>query len=208
MTINELDGFFAALHCGPELVPLHKLIPEIMGAGATMEEDAFTDIDQLNTFMALVFELWNNVSDRLHKDQAFLPYLLDTDTSEHEWSIGFLRGMSYFAGDWLQFLKDEKIGGACLAIFAFANEFNPDTTLRPYDDAITQEQRRTLTVYLCAGVTHIFNYFTPQRNASKLNTRSSLTPIRTLQKLGRNQACFCGSGKKYKKCCLKSTDFE
>lgn len=28
------------------------------------------------------------------------------------------------------------------------------------------------------------------------------TIIRDIPKLGRNKKCFCGSGKKYKKCCL------
>jgi preprotein translocase subunit SecA len=26
-------------------------------------------------------------------------------------------------------------------------------------------------------------------------------PVTTEKKLGRNEPCFCGSGKKYKKCC-------
>jgi uncharacterized protein YchJ len=29
------------------------------------------------------------------------------------------------------------------------------------------------------------------------------TPVRTEQKVGRNDPCPCGSGKKYKHCCLK-----
>lgn len=28
------------------------------------------------------------------------------------------------------------------------------------------------------------------------------TPIRVMSKLGRNDLCDCGSGKKYKRCCL------
>lgn len=45
----------------------------------------------------------------------------------------------------------------------------------------------------------------------KLKTESKTTygkqnkqdkPIRITPKLGRNEPCFCGSGKKYKKCCL------
>ncbi len=31
-----------------------------------------------------------------------------------------------------------------------------------------------------------------------------LTNIRRKCKMGRNELCSCGSGKKYKKCCLKS----
>ena len=31
----------------------------------------------------------------------------------------------------------------------------------------------------------------------------SIVPVRTEKKIGRNEPCPCGSGKKYKKCCLK-----
>lgn len=32
--------------------------------------------------------------------------------------------------------------------------------------------------------------------------------IRNEKKVGRNEACPCGSGKKYKKCCLKNNNHE
>ena len=34
------------------------------------------------------------------------------------------------------------------------------------------------------------------------NSLSSITKINTERKIGRNELCICGSGKKYKKCCL------
>jgi hypothetical protein len=40
---------------------------------------------------------------------------------------------------------------------------------------------------------------TPQRSPA---IQRSLTPIRHQPKTGRNQPCPCGSGKKYKKCCM------
>ncbi len=33
--------------------------------------------------------------------------------------------------------------------------------------------------------------------------KMKLAPIKKTEKLGRNTLCLCGSGKKYKKCCLK-----
>ena len=35
--------------------------------------------------------------------------------------------------------------------------------------------------------------------------RAPLTPV-THQKIGRNEPCSCGSGKKYKKCCLDKNE--
>ena len=38
------------------------------------------------------------------------------------------------------------------------------------------------------------------KKKSKLNQKAS--PIQSNVKIGRNEKCPCGSGKKYKKCCL------
>ena len=40
-------------------------------------------------------------------------------------------------------------------------------------------------------------------NHKKDNTPKAF-PVTSRMKIGRNQKCICGSGKKYKNCCLKS----
>lgn len=39
-------------------------------------------------------------------------------------------------------------------------------------------------------------------NLTKKEKEAIITPIRTIDKIGRNEICRCGSGKKYKKCCI------
>jgi hypothetical protein len=41
-----------------------------------------------------------------------------------------------------------------------------------------------------------------ERNGSSSNAQKPLPPRRELAKVGRNDPCPCGSGKKYKFCCL------
>lgn len=38
---------------------------------------------------------------------------------------------------------------------------------------------------------------------TKKEREANIEPVRTEPKIGRNELCPCGSGKKYKKCCLK-----
>jgi len=45
---------------------------------------------------------------------------------------------------------------------------------------------------------HSFANFLEDENKQKLN----VVPVRTEPKIGRNDPCPCGSGKKYKKCCM------
>jgi uncharacterized protein YecA (UPF0149 family) len=38
---------------------------------------------------------------------------------------------------------------------------------------------------------------------TKKEREADIQPVRTEQKIGRNQPCPCGSGKKFKNCCIK-----
>ena len=46
---------------------------------------------------------------------------------------------------------------------------------------------------------HEFQY----SHLTKKQQEADIVPIRTEPKIGRNSICLCGSGKKYKNCCLK-----
>jgi NAD(P)-dependent dehydrogenase (short-subunit alcohol dehydrogenase family) len=43
-----------------------------------------------------------------------------------------------------------------------------------------------------------FKYY----NLTKKEREADIQPVRTEEKIGRNQPCLCGSGKKYKHCCI------
>ncbi|MBC7413599.1 MAG: SEC-C domain-containing protein, partial [Herminiimonas sp.] len=52
-----------------------------------------------------------------------------------------------------------------------------------------------LTVEIEAAIPEIYRYWLPQR-------KSSVTTVQRAEpKVGRNDDCACGSGKKFKKCC-------
>jgi uncharacterized protein YecA (UPF0149 family) len=52
---------------------------------------------------------------------------------------------------------------------------------------------------------NIFRYFKPGSAASELSLRDTPTYRRSEPKVGRNEPCPCGSGKKYKLCCGRVT---
>ena len=45
-----------------------------------------------------------------------------------------------------------------------------------------------------------------QEDLTKYNLSTKTTPSNSNNKVGRNDPCPCGSGKKYKKCCGADTD--
>jgi hypothetical protein len=80
-----------------------------------------------------------------------------------------------------------------------------DLEPRPYKEPIPAELRERLIIDAAAAVMNIFRYFKAGSTASELSIFDSLTHRRSEPKVGRNEPCPCGSGKKYKLCCGRVT---
>ena len=202
MNLEQLDGFLAALICGPELVPPSKYLPLIWG-----DQTVFEDTSSAQEVLSLVMRHWNAIADTLNSRDVYLPLLIEDESGiahGNDWANGFLRGMEFGKEDWSQLLDDEDHGGSLLAIFALANEHNPDPEMRPYKDPITANNRETLIAAAAAGTMQIYRYFKAQRTLSN-DPHTIPDFLRKMPKIGRNDPCPCGSGKKFKQCCGKVT---
>ena len=202
MNLEELDGFIAALICGPELVLPSEYLPEIWGRDL-VRQDGFVAED-LQNFLSLLLRHWNVVADALVSGDVYLPILsLDENgvSRANDWAKGFLRGMQVRPGEWSLLVDDEDHAGSLVPIFALAHEHDPDPSLRPYREPISAEQREKLIVGAAAGVRNIFDYFEATRLLETEPTRNEATFRRESEKIGRNEPCPCGSGKKFKRCC-------
>ena len=119
MNLEQLDGFLAALICGPELVPPSKYLPEIWG-----DQTVFEDASSAQAFMSLLMRHWNSIANTLNSGEAYLPLLLEDESGiahGNDWANGFLRGMEFGKEDWALLLDDEDYGGSLVAIFALAS---------------------------------------------------------------------------------------
>jgi uncharacterized protein len=207
MNLEELDGFFAALICGPNLVHPGEYLIEIWG-GEMADEDAFSSQQQLKDFLDLIMRHWNVVADTLQSGDVFLPLLLEDDhgiAHANDWAQGFMRGMELRREDWGELLDDENHGGWLVPIFALAHEHDPDPTMRPYQEPMDADRREQLIAGAAAGVRAIYRYFEPRRRMLANFRSGQSTYRRTVPKIGRNDPCTCGSGKKYKQCCGRPT---
>jgi uncharacterized protein len=203
MNLEQLDGFLAALICGPELVPPSKYLPTIWG-----DRTVFEDTSSAQEFLSLIMRHWNTIADTLNSGDVYLPLLLEDEngnTPANDWANGFLRGMEFGKEDWALLLEDEDHGGSLVAIFALANENNLDPEMRPYKDPISADLRETLIAGAAAGTRQIYRYFKAQRFLADDPLGSMPDFLRTMPKIGRNDPCPCGSGKKFKQCCGKIT---
>ncbi len=207
MNLEELDGFLAALIAGPDNVPPSEYSPVIWG-DVRVNKDTFRGRAILQDMLSLVNLHWNYVSETLRSGNAYLPLLLEDEhgiAHGNDWANGFLRGMELRREDWGALIDDEDNAGALVAIFALAHEHDPNPELRSYDKPISPELREKLILSAAAGVMQIYEYFEKRGRIAKAGLASDATFRRLAPKLGRNDPCPCGSGKKYKHCCGKIT---
>src|SRR4051812_23738566 len=78
MNLEQLDGFFAALICGPDAVSPSEYLPEIWG-GDMADEEAFSSRPQLKDFLDLVMRHWSAITDTLQSGDVHLPLLLEDE---------------------------------------------------------------------------------------------------------------------------------
>jgi uncharacterized protein len=85
-------------------------------------------------------------------------------------------------------------------MMALVHENDPDPEAR--FESPTPEKRTDLLMSMTAGITQIYRYFAPMRAQTAASTQPF---VRSQPKIGRNEPCPCGSGKKYKQCCMGQT---
>ena len=205
MSPEELDGFFAALICGPSNVLPSEYLPEILRDGIV---DAMSTQSALQELISLVTRHWNTICNTLRSGDVFTPLLLEDDKGNahgNDWASGFMRGMDLRMEDWLPLLRDEEHAGPLVPIFALAHEHDPDPAMRPYKEPISAEMRDRLIVGVAAGVKKIYKYFEAQRSLGAGLQSAATTSRRIAPKIGRNDPCPCGSGRKFKHCCARTT---
>jgi uncharacterized protein len=202
MDLEELDGFFAALVCGPELVMPSEYLPLVMGT--EVATNPFSGEQALRLFLELVMHHWNEVVKAFETEDFFIPLLLEDEDGKsygNNWAIGFMRGVAMRESGWKELLDDEDQFARFIPILALVHEDDPDPEMRPYQEPMTDERREQLLAGVSAMVTDIYRYFAPHRQRALEITTKRTLPKASKPKVGRNDPCYCGSGKKYKKCC-------
>ncbi len=199
MNIEEVDGFFAALIAGPEVVLPSEYLPEVFG-GEMADACEFSGLKEANEILGLIMGHWNGIAATLHKGDVHLPILLEDGNGVfpgNDWARGFVRGMDMRSTGWAELLADEEQSGSVFPMLMLYHEHDEDPELRP--GPIGPEKREDIIVWMVAGVVRAYRYFRAHRQ--RATTPFSNEPHRSAKKIARNDPCPCGSGRKYKRCC-------
>ena len=199
MNVERLDGFFAALIAGPEIVMPSEYYPEVFG-GEMSDTDEFDSLDEANEILGLLMRHWNTIAGTLNKGEVYGPILLQDENGVahgNDWARGFMRGMHMRHDGWAELMDDEDHGGCLVPIMMLFHEHDEDPKMRP--KPISPEKRENIKAHMAAGLLQAYRYFREHRRVSPAAHTSETR--RNASKIGRNDSCPCGSGKKYKRCC-------
>jgi uncharacterized protein len=183
-------GFLAAVISGPDPVPPSAWLPMVQG------DEPFANTEDARVGLDLLMRLYNHVRIGLDGDVAALcPDPEDADEIA-SFCGGYLEG-SRMHPSW----EGDRI--ASVPVIAFAGLAAGDELDersfgggKPGDlEAWKKKQREQLA----RNVGQIYVHFEEKRAAA----RPKGAPVVKGTKVGRNDPCKCGSGKKSKKCCGK-----
>jgi len=191
LDISELDGLFTAIVSGPVIIQPSKWMPEVWGdfEPEWESDDAFEKV-----FTLMMRHMNGIVSTLIEQPEIFEPVFLTGGRNESmivdEWCEGYARGVALAADEWEMDDLDMKV--LLAPILAFTEQAGwPGHELKG-------AKLRNLQNAITPNVREIHAYWLKRRSEEP-----PLQPIRRNAELvGRNDPCPCGSGKKYKKCCL------
>lgn len=200
MLISELDGFLAGILVCPELIMPSEWLPIALGREGE-EVDAFDGEDVLQDTIQLVFKHYNTIGRELqHGDARYRP-VFDVSPRYDEvlwelWMSGFAHAMALRPDSWLPIPPDGDDNDAALATAGMMAL----SMIADSDEIATANSIQTEE--LTKAAPNLIPEWVETLHAWRV--RNSMDPPQqqaVSTKVGRNETCPCGSGKKYKKCC-------
>jgi len=216
LLFHELQGFLFAVTCSPQTIAPSEWLPMI----GDDEGLNFADQNEAQEILSLVMALYNEANTAALERSNSRPKgcALDKDVSKNfeddapisQWSRGFASGHDWLAEVWEEYLfeeLDEECGATVMVLSffgsrrlanAYYNEMKPrkresgDESFEGFAKTMREMFPDALASYAHIGRS-IFEAVLEHR---RIGEESAVS-----EKVGRNEPCPCGSGKKFKKCC-------
>ena len=192
------DGLFTAAAIGPERTYPHEWMRILFGS-----DHVFADINQAQAALSIVTLTHNKILDELRRDGPdYVPRFLDQAEDGEaielagQWANGFIAGVQLRGKAW-EPLFDAKDARLVLVPILLFLTLEDDTGPLLADSAQELAEMRGEALALLGPAIYAVDQYWKAHGR-----RSRSAPVDPPRKIGRNEPCLCGSGKKYKKCCL------
>ena len=199
LSLEAVDGLFCALVASPSLVMPHEYLPVILG-GTLGEGGLLGDLAGVQETMGLLMRYWNAIAHNFEHQTFHVSHRGEPGedgVSGRAWARGYMHGIRLARDGWSRILQDEREDLVRL-IPIVAGEVDPAWP----KESLTEEQLNAMWTDMLAGAARAYRYFKQDRLEHARAAAERAQPYeRAGPKVGRNDPCPCGSGKKYKRCC-------
>ncbi len=195
LCVSELDGFFTAIVSGPVMIPPSEWMPALWGDFPPEWDNE----EELKKALSLFMQHMNSIAATLmaqpdYFEALFLERVVEdkTYTIVDEWCEGYMRGVGMATEQWDLNGMDMNI--LLTPIISFTGEAGWKAHKN-----LNHTEIENLQKVITPNVREIHAYWLAKRKDEVITD----SPIQRAEpRIGRNEPCPCGSGKKYKKCCL------
>ena len=195
MLLSELDGFFAGLVVSPALIMPSEWMPVVWGD----TEPVFESEQQAQTVIGLILGHYSDIIQQLDRGEYAPIYDFDPDDDIvwETWIEGFWRAVLLRPQDWLAHTNtdDDELQQAVFVVTRlYELAATPSVDLEPME---VDKDVENLAPDLIPDAVETLHRARLARAMPPTAPANENRP-----KVGRNDPCPCGSGKKFKKCCL------
>lgn len=206
MTIDALDGYLTAIVIGPVTLSFDQWFSRIWGPN---KEDMpqFKNREEAQHIINLIIRHMNGMIAVLEHDpdaiDPLFEYVVLGEEDKQEyidgemWAHGFITGVDLCKADWSPLIENLEGKKKFIPIWLLGADEITAEEMKLVD---TIEKREALTGLIPESIVWIYRFWQPYRLAM-LERTVAKNARRDGVKVGRNDPCPCGSGKKFKKCC-------
>lgn len=210
LTYFQLAGFLFGLANGPELIPPSEWIPLVFN-----DQDArYETEDEATEVLQAMMALYNDCVRERPKGKVLLPLggevrpnpmdNLTSDAPMSQWAQGFGMGYDYLSEVWEAYTPDEfdeDIGALLMTLTFFSSRALAEAYYQEGNKKGTLDQLAKSVLEIFPDAMREYAHLGRSIYQARLETGDFDTEPSTPIKIGRNEPCPCGSGKKFKKCC-------
>jgi uncharacterized protein len=204
MLLEELDGLVAGVLVCPEMIPPSEWLSVVWGQTADEAAPVFDTADHLNKVLTLVMAHYNDVAKRLfEKPESYAPYFaIDDRNGDVLWELwieGFEKAVKLRPAAWRPLLDaNVETAKAMSGLLTLADVARRDARFSKLEyDALESTAHELIGPFVLT----LNEWRVENHDPGKGISVTPPTQSNSFGKVGRNDPCPCGSGKKYKKCC-------
>jgi len=209
LSYHELQGFLFAVASSPDLIAPSEWMPFVFGD----HEIEYESLDEAQHVIGELMSVYNDINASVVSGAAALPAdcvvfedglaNLEDHAPVSLWSRGFLRGHQWLEESWDPYIVDELEDDYAVLLMTLSF-FASSSLAREF----CEEARHPSLPEMASTLAQAFPQAVEEYAQLGLWIRQAIAEAehhepetRESPKIGRNEPCPCGSGRKYKKCC-------